>query len=93
MFIPPLEFRKYVQKPRNSDEKKQKLIELAERWLHRRDCPYPPTTPLSVVVADIQESYDKGLDILDPQFFTKEDIIAFAKENGLLSDPMVLAII
>ena len=89
MFIAALEFRKFLQRERSESERQSKLTELAVKWLSKRDCIYAKTTPIEIVEKAIVDSYTNGDDILDPQFFTKEDIIAFAEENGITSDPQV----
>ena len=89
MFIAALEFRKFLQRSRSESEKQSKLNELAAKWLSRRDCIFPKSTPIEVVEKAIVDEYNTGGDILDPEFFSKEDIIRFAQENKITSDPMV----
>ena len=90
MFIPSLEYRRFVQRGRTAEEKRAKLTALALTWLKKRDCIFPKDTPIEVVVRDIEDSYERGLDILDPDLFPREDIIRFAEENGVAGDPMVI---
>lgn len=66
-----------------------KLMELADKWLKRKDCPFSKDTPKEVVAEDIEDSYNKGTDLLDPEMFWKEDLIAFAEENKITNDPMM----
>lgn len=90
MFIPALELRRYLQEERSESERDLKLVELATKWLSKRDCIYPKSTPLQAVIDDIVESYTKGLDILDPECFSKADLVEFAETYGLTKDPMVI---
>ena len=89
MYCAALEFGKFVQVERTETEKRAKLIEIALKWLSRRDCVFPRDTAPDVVVEDIVRSYRAGEDILDPALFWREDIEDFAKENGVTGDPMV----
>ena len=75
MIIPALEYRRFMQRPRTVAERQHKLAKLAER----------AKTTQSGILA----SYAKGDDILDPDIFTREDIIAFAKEERIENDPLV----
>lgn len=85
MFIPALEYRKYVQKPRTADEKNKKLINLAlkEKKVSRSNLPYQD------IVREIARAFHAGEDILDPEIFSKEAILEFAKENSIENDRTV----
>lgn len=85
MFIPALEYRKYIQRPRTADEKNKKLISLAlkEKKLSRSDAPYQE------FVNEIARAFHAGEDILDPEIFSKEAIAEFARQNKIENDRMV----
>lgn len=85
MFTPALEYRKYIQKPRTPQEKDQKLIRLAlkEKKVTRSNRPYQE------IVREIARAFHAGEDLLDPEIFSKESIIEFAKENEIENDRMV----
>ena len=89
MFIAALELRKFLQSERTVEERQMKLKELALAWLKRRDNPFPKGTPEGLVMKEIEEEYNNGIDILDPEFFSREDIIVFAREHKIEGDPMV----
>ena len=93
MFIPALELSKFCQVPRTDAERREKAAELARVWLTKRDCIFPKTTPIEGVQEDIINTFLSGQDILDPDLFWKEDIIQFAEDNGVASDPQVKNII
>ena len=93
MFIAALEYRRFLQGRRTEDEKREKLTELAKTWLKKRDCIFDKSTPLEIVERDILDSYEKGLDILDPELFSREDLINFAQSYGVAGDPMVIQFI
>ena len=85
MFIPALEYRKYIQKPRTAEQKDKKLIALALR--ERKET----GSKLSYqdIVREIARAFNAGEDILDPEIFPKEAIIEFAKENKIENDRTV----
>lgn len=85
MFDPALEYRKYVQRDRSEEEKRQKLANLASKTRTAKK----DDRPLTVIMRMIMDSYIHGNDILDPEFFEREDIVQFAKENGIQDDPQV----
>ena len=89
MFIAALEYRKYIQKPRTAEQKDKKLINLAlrEKRETRSNLPYQE------IVREIARAYNAGEDILDPEIFSKEAIIEFAKENKIENDRTVLRFI
>lgn len=85
MFIPALEYRKYIQRPRTAEQKNQKLINLALRAkkIEKSNRPYQE------FVREIARAFYAGEDILSPEIFPREDIEEFAKENGILNDNTV----
>lgn len=85
MFIPALEYRKYIQRPRSAEEKNKKLINLAlkTKKVTRSNLPYQD------IVREIARAFNAGEDILNPEIFPKEAIAQFAKENKIENDPMV----
>ncbi len=89
MFNAALEYRRYVQKEHSDDEKRQKLANLAskEKTVKKDD------RPLKAIMAVIMDSYIHGYDILDPEYFEREDIEEFAKEYGIQGDPQVIEFI
>lgn len=89
MFNPALEYRKYIQKPRTATEKDQKLIKLALRFKELTKS----VRPYQEIIYEIARDFKAGNDLLDPEIFEREDIEAFAKENKISNDPMVLQFI
>ena len=89
MFIASLEYRKFVQQPRTSDEKTKKLTDLAfkEKARTKSNLSYQE------IMKTILEDYRVGVDILDPDVFPREDIAEFAKENKITNDPLVIEFI
>ena len=88
MFDPALEYRKFVQRARTEEQRKAKLTALAERWMARTgDC------SVEEAIRRILYNYSVGYDILDPDFFDREDIQEFAERNGIERDPQVIAFI
>ncbi len=89
MFIPSLEYRKYIQKPRTAEQKNKKLISLALRAkrIERSNKPYQE------FVREIARAFNAGEDILSPDLFPREDIEAFAMENEITNDRMVTTFI
>ena len=86
MFVPALEYRKFVQRNRTDQEREKKLADLAFKVkVSKKD-----NRPATAIMREIMDSYLHGYDILDPEFFEKEDIEAFAKENGIQKDPQVI---
>ena len=78
-----LAYRRFVQGFRSERDRQNKLLELAGRM----------TGPIEENARAIYEAYCRGDDILDPDLFDREDILAFARKNGLLGDQQVLAAI
>lgn len=89
MYDPALEYRKFCQKLRTEEQKRQKLAELAIKTRIRRKS----NEDLPALMNEILRSYMRGDDILSPEFFEKQDIIDFARENHISSDPQVIMFI
>lgn len=89
MFDPALEYRKYVQRRHTDEEKRQKLANLASKVRTTKK----DERPLTAIMEVIMDAYRHGDDILDPEFFEREDIVYFAEENGIQDDPMVVEFI
>lgn len=86
MFVPALEYRKFVQRNRTDQEREKKLADLAFKVkVSKKD-----NRPATAIMREIMDSYLHGYDILDPEFFEKEDIISFAEQNGIQKDPQVI---
>ena len=79
MIIPALEYRRYLQRPRTIAARKAKLASLAIKTSTTED--------------EILASYESGEDLLDPSIFWREDLQAFAKENKIERDPLMVAFI
>ena len=86
MFNPALEYRKFIQRERTDEEKRQKLATLAFKVRAAKK----DERPITAIIAVIMDAYIHGYDILDPEFFEREDIVAFAEENGIQNDPQVV---
>lgn len=78
-FDPVLEYRIYIQKARTEAQKKAKLSKLAEK--------------AHTSITRILKEYAAGEDIMDPEIFEREDIIAFAEAYGIQNDPQVIRFI
>ena len=91
-FDPVLEYRRFTQVYRSEEEKAMKLNALAGTTRMHREL-LIGKLPKEKIIAAILDGYRRGEDILDPNFFDRQDIVDFATENGLLNDPQVLAAI
>ena len=89
MFIAALEYRKYVQRPRSADEKAKKLTSLAlkEKKINESELSFQP------IMQQIMSDYRRGVDILDPDWFTKADLEEFAEKNKITHAPLVIEFI
>ena len=85
MFIPSLEYRKYNQQQRTEAERQRFLTDLAFKAKAVSKDPRGWREIAAEIVAD----YEAGVDILDPELFEREDIVAFAEANGVSGDPLV----
>ena len=89
MFNPALEYRKYIQKPRTAEEKDKKLIKLALKFKAlTKSC-----RPYQEIIYGIERDFKAGNDLLDPEIFEREDLVAFAEENKIINDPIMLRFI
>ena len=84
MFIPSLEYRKYNQQQRTEAERQRFLTDLAFKAKAVSKDPRGWREIAAEIVAD----YEAGVDILDPELFEREDIVAFAEANGLIFVPI-----
>lgn len=85
MYSQVLEYRKFVQTFRDAKQRRSKLLALASK--------IKTDDPVMKRVEAILEAYRRGDDILDPDLFDREDIIAFAEKHGIQNDPQVVAFI
>lgn len=85
MYKQVLQYRRFVQTFRSEVEKRNKLRSIAERM--RGD------GAVEAKMRAILEAFRRGDDILDPEFFDREDIVAFAEQNGVQNDPLVVEFI
>ena len=85
MFIPSLEYRKFMQKRRTETEQERFITDLAFKAKAASKDP----RGWREIAAEILDDYEAGVDILDPEFFEREDIVEFAAKNGVADDPLV----